>query len=631
LTEESKEPSAPSNGVSGTEPSAEAALDARLSQGVLKGDTGIETAQVWMAGFLLFIAGLLAYSNAIPVPFHHKDELLLLESNALHRVTTVHDALGAPRQGLVSLLSLAVNWRLTPRAPAAFHGVNILLHLVNGVLLFLVLRRVMRPPVREPVAMAGALLFVLHPANTETVNYVVNRAVLLALCFSLLSVLWYLRAVHRGGFRPWMGLAALLAYAFALASSPIAWSTPLLILAASRIVGRPGLDEPDALGNGPAETGGQPREAAARFRWPLYAGFWLILAVWGVARWAGAGDTGPGLAWWQAWMERAEHLPAYLKLTFTARGLSVYHGPGQSAGLIGVGLTAGLLFGGAVLAFRRSLLGLAAFWYAGSLVLTAWPNGSAGLEDSALYFPLAGAAAAVPWLLDAVRRWQPAVVALGFTVAGLALLSGIAVFNRNVLWQDEIALWQDAALKAPESAEPPRQLGRAMLRTGQILLAEDDGEARDTAAAPGRLSPRQREERAMQHFLDAENYLSGALELAPDRADRPEILLELGLALGNQNKQAEAIEQLEQAVWLEPENHRVAVALAGLWLDKWSGAEEPEDLTTAVEYLDRAWRLGGLPDDLTMGYASALYSLGDYQGSIGVLQSMNHVEGPPRP
>ena len=79
----------------------------------------------------------------------------------------------------------------------------------------------------------------------------------------------------------------------------------------------------------------------------------------------------------------------------------------------------------------------------------------------------------------------------------------------------------------------------------------------------------------MQHFLDAENYLSGALELAPDRADRPEILLELGLALGNQNKQAEAIEQLEQAVWLEPENHRVAVALAGLWLDKWSGAEEP--------------------------------------------------------
>ena len=52
-----------------------------------------ESAQVWVAAFLIAIAGLIAYSNAFRVPFHAEDREVIVENVALHAITTFPQAL----------------------------------------------------------------------------------------------------------------------------------------------------------------------------------------------------------------------------------------------------------------------------------------------------------------------------------------------------------------------------------------------------------------------------------------------------------------------------------------------------------------------------------------------------------
>ncbi len=78
------------------------------------------------------------------------------------------------------------------------HLENILLHAMNVVLVFLIARRIAlaeKLTLIEPLAFCAALLFALHPINTEAVNWISGRTDLLAGLFVLCSLLFLLRAL----------------------------------------------------------------------------------------------------------------------------------------------------------------------------------------------------------------------------------------------------------------------------------------------------------------------------------------------------------------------------------------------------------------------------------------------------
>ena len=78
------------------------------------------------------------------------------------------------------------------------HLENILLHVVNVILVFLIARRIAiaEDLTRiEPISFCAALLFALHPINTEAVNWISGRTDLLAALFVLCSLLFLLRAL----------------------------------------------------------------------------------------------------------------------------------------------------------------------------------------------------------------------------------------------------------------------------------------------------------------------------------------------------------------------------------------------------------------------------------------------------
>src|SRR3989344_1526911 len=79
--------------------------------------------------------------------------------------------------------------------PVVFHATNLLLHIANGLLVFAILRRW----IDVRAALLCALLFSVHPLQTEAIAWASGRKDLLSAFFFLLSVLLYDLWLERGG------------------------------------------------------------------------------------------------------------------------------------------------------------------------------------------------------------------------------------------------------------------------------------------------------------------------------------------------------------------------------------------------------------------------------------------------
>ena len=111
------------------------------------------------------------------------------------------------------IASYAVNYAMGGITPWGYHFVNILLHALNGMLVYAVVRKLFQGRV---LAFLSGIAFALHPIHTEAVANVVGRAELLAAFFVFLAWLAYLHARETVGLRRRAALAASM-FCFALA------------------------------------------------------------------------------------------------------------------------------------------------------------------------------------------------------------------------------------------------------------------------------------------------------------------------------------------------------------------------------------------------------------------------------
>lgn len=94
----------------------------------------------------------------------------------------------------VTWLSLMTDYELFGLNPTGYHLVNLLLHITNAVLLFLIFNRM---TAKLWASAFVAALFALHPLNVESVAWAVERKTVLSSLFWMLSILAYLRYVTR--------------------------------------------------------------------------------------------------------------------------------------------------------------------------------------------------------------------------------------------------------------------------------------------------------------------------------------------------------------------------------------------------------------------------------------------------
>jgi protein O-mannosyl-transferase len=142
----------------------------------------------------LLIAGLvfLTYWPALHGCFILDDDLLLTD-NALVKAPDGLTRIWFTREAVdywpVTNSSFWIQWRLWGMNPTGYHVTNLLLHIIDCLLIWLLLKRL-----SIPGSFFAAILFAVHPVNVESVAWIAQHKNLLSLFFFLLSLLWYLKS-----------------------------------------------------------------------------------------------------------------------------------------------------------------------------------------------------------------------------------------------------------------------------------------------------------------------------------------------------------------------------------------------------------------------------------------------------
>ncbi len=184
---------------------------------------------------LLFTAVIACYGNVLNAGFIWDDEFLVLENPLVRAPLTSFRIF---KQDIIDsgfnytiyyrpfqIVSYAVDYRLWGLDPFAFHFSSIFIHFLNGILVFLLTRRLCGD---VSISFLAALLFVIHPAHAGAVSYISGRAELLFFLFGFTSMLFFVR-FRRGGGPVYLAGSAIFLI-FSLLSKEIAVIVPFLIL-----------------------------------------------------------------------------------------------------------------------------------------------------------------------------------------------------------------------------------------------------------------------------------------------------------------------------------------------------------------------------------------------------------------
>jgi protein O-mannosyl-transferase len=139
---------------------------------------------------LIVILACMAYFPSLKGDFIFDDELLLTQndlikaSDGLYRIWFTTEAL---EYYPISYTVFWIEWRLWGLNPIGYHAVNLFLHAIEAILIWLILRKL-----SIPGAFFAAVIFTLHPVNVESVAWISQLRNLLAMFFLLLSAWSYL-------------------------------------------------------------------------------------------------------------------------------------------------------------------------------------------------------------------------------------------------------------------------------------------------------------------------------------------------------------------------------------------------------------------------------------------------------
>jgi protein O-mannosyl-transferase len=361
-------------------------------------------------------------------------------------------------------LSYAVN-HASGLGLAGFHAVNLALHLVNALLVYALLHRLERRAVPEggaPGALFGALLFALHPAQTEAVTYVSGRSTALVTTLLLASVLTWMEGRENG--RWWLaGLVSPFLFAAALGAKEVAFALPAALLLLEAL-DRRRLFSWRAAGRAVA---GHALVLA------MSAGAFLLVPAYRRMVVASLHLREPlqnllvqihALVWLAGQALRPDRLSA-------DPGVEGMRAFGLEAVLGGLAIAAAL-GGGLWLLRRRPAFSWSLLWPLIWLAPASWilPRAEAA-NDRQLYLALAGPA----WLAGRGLAWCHARGGVR-RASTLALLVALAVGTalRNTAYFDEIRFWEDVTRKSPENARAHNNLGYALAAACRLEEAQEE-------------------------------------------------------------------------------------------------------------------------------------------------------------
>jgi len=509
-----------------------------------------ETWLLLLFGTLVF----LLYARTLTGPFifddkHNIQQNRYIRMDRLRPGSIVQAALQSPsRHRPVANVSFALNYYFHRYNPVGYHFVNILIHIINGTLLYLFTKITLRTPALKGdydafkvgwIPLLTALIWTLHPLQTQTVSYIVQRMNSLATLFYLLCLWFYAkyRLAERAKQSPWLLVGCAASGVLAVGSKEIAATLPFFIIL---------------------------------YEWYFFQGVhraWLKRKILFIA---GAFIVFAGLSWLFLGMDPlsiitvdAIHrkLPPVQRVLTEFRvvifylSLLIWPHPSRLnldhdfmvsnsltdpfSTLLCLAAIAGMVGAAIFLARKTPLISFGILWFLGNLVIESSVVDLEIIFEHRTYLP---SSMLIFMLVSLIFKYvKPRQICIAVLCAVVAVES-FWTYQRNAVWADAVTLWQDCVAKSPGKARPYNNLGVALAQAGQLDAAienyyhalrinPDYGNAHynlgSTLARKGNLKS------GIAH-------LSRAVELQPDSYDARN---NLGIALLKQGALQEAITQ----------------------------------------------------------------------------------------
>lgn len=530
-----------------------------------------------IAFLILGVLAVVLYSSALHGPFIFDDGMYVSKNPLIKDLGNFWPPSG-PRY--LGYLSFALNFRLGGLETFGYHLTNVVIHIVNGLLVYALVISTFKTPWMKRAEIEGrertafflalmtSVLFIVHPVQTQAVTYITQRFASLATLFYLLSLVSYIRWRLSSGPRVFKVFLYIVSLASAIAAQntkEIGFTLPVMIvlcegvffgwdkkrilslvpfLLTLAIIPLTILGPEAGLGGGGSDIGERTRALQIRDLTALSRHDYLITQFRVIVTYL-----------------RLIVLPVNQTLDYDYPLFTSIFSPGPLISflfLLAVVVVAVWIF----VKSRRAncALGLlfssGVFWFFITLSIESSiiPINDLIFEHR-LYLAMPGAALAFGSALIYGLSSVPGRKSSGVSAATLALIItavialplSVATYMRNTLWADEVVFWEDAVVKSPMKARVHNNLGSVYHRKNDLA-------------------------RAMGSFKKA-------IELKPNFADAH---YNLGVAYKDIGRMDEAIIEFEAAVTYQPQKANARNNLGLAYLSKGRVEEAVEEFRTTI-------------------------------------------------
>jgi protein O-mannosyl-transferase len=560
--------------------------------------TPSRSAAGWPAA-LIVAAGIAAYGNSLGGSFVYDDRLAILNNPTIQHGWLA--ALLPPNGGAtvagrpLANLTFALNYELSGYQVWSYHVVNLAIHLLAGLVLFGLVRRTLELPGLPaffagramPVALAAALLWVLHPLQTDAVTYLVQRVESLMGLFYLLTLYCFVRALTASPQKYWLA-GSVAACLLGMFCKEVMVTAPLMLLLFDRTF--------------EAGTFAEAWRRRGKYYGAL-AATWLPLTglVWGAGNRGGSAGFHLGLAWTDYAWSQFPVVARYLTLAAWPHPQMVDYGPAAAwgdgpvaavGGAVGAALLIVALVAGTIyLLWARPALGFLGAWFFIILAPSSSiiPVATEVAAEHRLYLSLA--ALAVLAAVGLARCAGPRVFTVA--VALWAVVLGGLTFERNEVYRTEMGNYFSIIENAPENDRAFVNLGVDLADAGRLPEAAQayvnalwiNPRAVDAEHNLGLVLERQgHPDQAILHYRNAlrlsPDYIPAHAALAnilvKTKATIPEAITEFAALVRLQPDSAGAHLNLGKAYIVDAEHAQFAPALAQFQIAARLAPDEPE-------------------------------------------------------
>jgi Flp pilus assembly protein TadD len=389
--------------------------------------------------------------------------------------TTTHVANWHP----LTWLSHMMDCQLYDLNPSGHHLTNVLFHLANTVLLFLLLNRSTGSSWRSGFV---AALFAVHPLHVESVAWVAERKDVLCTLFWLLTMWTYIYYVEKPRLHRY--LLTLLTLGLGLMAKPMLVTLPFVLLLLDywplgRFQAGPAGSNDQAQVQLPLSSV-KTRMPSSRLIWEKAPFFVVSLAscvvTFLVQQKGGAVETvadfpltiriGNALVSYVSYMGKMIW-PQNLAVFYPHPGTSLPRWQPVAAGLLLIFITIGVIRAGR----KRAYLTVGWLWYLGTLVpvIGLVQVGAQALADRYTYVPLIGLFIMISWFIpDLLSAWRHRGILLGG--AAVTLVSALMVCTWMQLhhWKNDLTLFEHALKVTANNYLAHDSLGNALAEQGKL-------------------------------------------------------------------------------------------------------------------------------------------------------------------